>query len=724
MMETVIGFFKAAAQKFPNRQALGFVDNSISFLELDNITDHLAFKLQAAGIKPNDRVCIMLPRNITLVSAILGVMKSGAAYVPIDMDQGRERIKMIVQEAGAKAVVVSRSDHQRHLSFYDGTVIYEDELTVNSSTGKKPMLTLKIEPSHLAYVIYTSGTTGQPKGVMISHEALLTHVFAFHERCPVSYTDSCLLTASVSFDVSVYEIFTSIIWGATLHVLPKNVITDIPALMQTILDKQISSLFLPPLVIEAFAGFVEKNNIMLPLKRLLVGVEPIRQHVLERVRQKMPGGMVINGYGPTEATVCATALYFEGIDSEREIVSIGKPLPGYKVLLLDEHLQPVSQGVPGQIVIAGKGLATGYLNDPNLTDQKFVKGIDKKNPAERYYLTGDMAMMLPDGNIEFIGRGDTQVKVRGYRIETGEVDAALLSHPDILKVATIIVQKSNQQNELVTFYTADQQVSEITDYLASRLPAYMIPHCIEFVEQFPLTVAGKTDHKALRNQYLAKQKTHEENNAGTKEEILESLFRRNLPPGLFDRESTYFQLGGDSIGAMVLIIDVHEKLGVHVPSRWFYKNATFHALYQKILSSEDEQSQSPAELPSGLSADEQSSACPVTQAQQTMYFLHQLDRSHVIYNIFLQIDLTGNLHIEILKEVLDEIIEEHELLRSAVILKEGRLMIETMERIDWDLPVIDAVKNKADQDHLLAVKKNGAGMCLISAKPPSGSSTL
>ncbi len=704
-METVISIFKSAALKFPNKQALGFNDQLLTFSELDRITDHLAVRLQNAGIKGNDRVCIMLQRNIALVAAILGVMKSGAAYVPVDMDQGHERIKMILQDAGAKALVISRSDHKQLNIHYEGAVIYEDELIAYCTKNKPAEPPAMIDPAHLAYVIYTSGTTGKPKGVMVSHEALLTHVFAFHQLCPVTSADSCLLTASVSFDVSVYEIFTSIIWGATLHVLRKNIITDIPALMQIILDRRISSLFLPPLVIEAFAGYVENNNIMLPLKRLLVGVEPIRQHVLESVRKKMPEGMIINGYGPTEATVCATALHFIGVDSEREIVSIGKPLPGYKVLLLDEQLQPVSQGVPGQIVIAGKGLAKGYLNDPKLTDVKFSSGIEKENPAERYYLTGDLAVMLPNGNIEFIGRSDSQVKVRGYRIETGEVDAAFLAHPDIIKVATVIVQKPNRQNELVTFYTADNQVSGLTEHVAARLPVYMIPHFIEYVNQFPLTISGKTDLKALRNQFLAKQKTEKASQASTKDEILESLFRRNLSTGPFDKESSYFQLGGDSIGAMVLIIDVQEKFGVHVSSRWFYENASFNALYQKILSAEDEQPQSFIDQPADQANEDQSAAYPLTQAQQTLYFLHQLDKSHVIYNIFLQIDITGNLCIDVLRDVLDEILEEHQLMRSAVKLREGKLLIEPLEHVEWDLPVIHADDSKDDQDTLYELKR-------------------
>ncbi len=699
MIETVLDFLKVTVRSFPDKPAVIFGAESLSFAEFDALTDSLAARLKILGLKPNDLVCLLLNRNASVLVAIFGVLKAGGAYVPVDKEQGIQRIKGIIADSKAAILITSEPLHEELNLHFEGDLMYESEF-MNAPVQQINDHLPEVHAEQLAYVIYTSGTTGKPKGVAITHENLMTQVNAYHQLCPVIESDRTLLVASFSFDVSVYEIFTSIIWGSTLYILEKNRITDIPFFIQTLIKHKITITYIPPLVIETFSSYISRNKILLPLRRLIVGVEPIRQNVLEEMRLKMPNGNIYNAYGPTEATVTATMERFEGIKTDREIVSIGKALPGYKLVLLDDQLQQVPDGGSGQIAIAGKGISPGYLNDPLLTEKKFVTGINPAQPDERYYLSGDKAMMLPDGNLEFIGRNDFQVKIKGFRVEIGEVDAAFISVPQVLKVATIVNTLPNQQNELVTYYISESEVPEIKHLLEARLPNYMVPVFIERLEEFPVTLAGKIDREALKKKYLQYKVESQTHQAESEEEVLEWLFRKNLSTTSFNKHSTYYQLGGDSIGAMVLIIDIQEKYGIHVTSDWFSKHPSFNELYKKVLSEialKQDSGIKPFEHDYPVHADAPKSF-PVTSAQKVLYFLHQIEEYRIVYNNFLHIDIPGEFQLEALKKALEYLVEKYDLMRGCMKNVHGNLQWEIQDTLNFDLTIFQINEEEDNLD--------------------------
>jgi amino acid adenylation domain-containing protein len=718
-METVLGILKETTRRLPEKHAVVCGTTTMSFSSLDNCSDALASRLLAQGIICGDLICIILDREIPYLVAIFGILKAGGAYVPVDKEQGSERIRIILEDAKPRIIITSSLlAKQFNLSEY-GNLIFSEEFVQGTFQVQEPVL-VETKPSHKAYVIYTSGTTGKPKGVIITHQNLMTQVNAYHELCPVVDTDSAVLVAPFSFDVSVYEIFTSIIWGSTLHILDKNIITDIPTFVKTLIENRIAICYIPPLVIEFFSDYISRHNIMLPLRRLLVGVEPIAQTFLSEVYKKMPNGKIFNGYGPTEVTVSASAECFSGIKTDREIVSIGRALPGYKVVLLDERNTPVTNGKPGQIAIAGTGLSPGYLNDPELTKKKFVTGINSSDISERYYLTGDIAFELPDGNIEFIGRNDLQIKIKGFRVELGEIDAAFLSFPEVMKAITVVFKLPNMQKELATFYISTTELPQIRNQIREKLPAYMVPGFIKRVQEFPVTHAGKIDRSAL--QQLCQLSAEEGDNefALDKGEELERIFRKNLPSTTFDKALTYYQLGGDSIGAMVLIIDIQKKYGVHLQPDWIYNYASFNALNSKIRSEAafGMQPNITIKEDSNIIRNEKQKHFPTSLGQKVLFFLHHFHEERIIYNIFIEINIKGSLQADALKKAIEYIIQEYELLRASINNTNGKLQWTVHDTISFDLPILPITELISNFGSLDELKKSWSRIPFDLEKAP------
>ncbi len=689
-MYTVLDLLKATVNKQPDKTAIVFGPESMSFAAFDVLTDQLAIHLISLGLESGELVCVLLDRSPSFLVSVFGVLKAGGGYVPVDKEQGIERINVILKDSRARFIITSDKLARMHGLQLEAQVVYDHQFMTNPAALKNQLLPVPT-PAQTAYVIYTSGTTGKPKGVVITHENLLTQVNAWHELCPVLDEDRTLLVAPFSFDASVYEIFTSIVWGSTLYLLEKNQITDVPFFTQTLIDQAITITYIPPLVIGFFAAYVSRHNINLPLRRLLVGVEPIRQKVLGQLKQQMPDGYIFNAYGPTEVTVAALAELFTGTKTDREIVSIGKALPGYSVLLLDDQHQLVPEGTPGEIAIAGKGLSPGYLHDTELTEKKFVYRVNPASPDERYYLTGDKAFILPDGNIEFIGRNDFQVKIKGFRVETAEIDAAFLAIPDVVKAVTLVNSLPDQQNELFSFYISVNEIPAIEQQLRARLPAYMLPVYTERLAEFPVTVAGKTDREALKQRYLSKlmtDRTIAVEIPETSTHQLALLFRKNLPPGDFATDHTYYQLGGDSIGAMVLIIDIQEKYGIHLSADWIYNQATFNALRERIeaeaanksfFGDNDDHSQASVKKKA-------ETLFPVTPAQKVLYFLHQLEDTRIVYNNFIRIDITGDFLFAALQKAFNYIVEQHDLMHASIYTSNAKLFWKIDEKNSFEIP--------------------------------------
>ncbi|MGB3464196.1 MAG: amino acid adenylation domain-containing protein, partial [Cyclobacteriaceae bacterium] len=532
--KSIVDFFTDQVKKSGDRQAVVFGQEVLSYQRLDEVSSQLAHYLISQNtIKPYDLIAIKLERSEWVIVSILAVLKSGAAYVPVDPEYPQERISYIEKDSNCKLTI-------------------DAELIDNFRKSEKQFSSdeVKVYPSaeDLAYVLYTSGSTGQPKGVMIQHSSVLNTILAYSDMVRLDDTHRGLQFSSFAFDASVLEIFTILLSGGCLVIASLEERTDSELLSELISKQQVDVAILPPSYLNELAPESLKG-----LKKLTTGGEAPKH---ERVVRHLEYGAYYNAYGPTEASICATMYKMKsagGLTSK--VIPMGSPIPNAKIYVLDAQHQLLPKGVTGEIFIGGLGLAAGYLNREELTKEKFID-----NPfvyGERLYKTGDMGRWLSDGNLEFVGRKDDQVKVRGFRIELGEIENTLLQHDDVGQVVVIAKQIRSDENELVAYFTAEQQLDtgELHNYLKAALPAFMIPSYMIQLDALPLTVNGKIDKKSLPDPEQTVNKTGSDYVAPESEleTSMVSLWESVLGKGQIGMNDNFFDLGGNSLKAMKLL---------------------------------------------------------------------------------------------------------------------------------------------------------------------------
>ncbi|MDD4858021.1 MAG: amino acid adenylation domain-containing protein, partial [Candidatus Krumholzibacteria bacterium] len=490
---TIHGLFEARCARTPDAAAVALDDGELTYRELNERANRLAHRLRRSGIGPDEPVAVCMNRGADLVVALLGILKAGGAYVPLDPAYPKDRLAFMLEDTGAPVLITESRlakifpDHRSLTILMDtGWSELADEPDDNPESG--------IGQDNLAYVIYTSGSTGLPKGVCCRHESVLNLFADFDRRRPISPGEHCSVWTSVSFDVSVYEIFTALVAGGTLHIAPDAVRFDSAAFIDWLRKNRISSAYVPPLMLGDLAAWIEKNPGALTMRRLLVGVEPINENLLASIIQHVPGLVIINGYGPTETTICSTLFTVHPENARDRNTPIGKPVQNLRIYLLDGCLRPVPIGVPGEIHIGGTGLARGYLNRPELTAERFIADPLSGIAGSRLYKTGDTARRLFDGNIEFIGRVDYQVKVRGFRVEPGEIEFLLRQHPSVRDAVVLAKSDRSGAKRLVAYLVgaggAWPSASDLRDFLKEKLPDYMVPTAFVSMESLPLTPNG------------------------------------------------------------------------------------------------------------------------------------------------------------------------------------------------------------------------------------------
>ncbi|HLP62179.1 MAG TPA: amino acid adenylation domain-containing protein, partial [Candidatus Deferrimicrobium sp.] len=436
--KTIHQLFAGQAEKTPDHIALVGADLRVcpvcvTYRRLNEHSNKLAGLLIEKGVQPDNIVGIMMERSIEMVIGILGILKSGGAYLPIDPEYPKERCDYMLKDSGAK-ILINKSE------------IRNPNFDIRASKGN-------LNSSNLAYLIYTSGSTGRPKGVAVEHFQLVNFIYHMYRRydTEVGVHDRCLATTNIMFDVSIWEFFLPLTFGAGLVLLAGQNRFDVFTLVESIFREKITLIYLPPALLEGVCEHL-KASIMrgrVSLNKMLVGVEPIRAGVLAAYMKLNPDMKIINGYGPTEATICASSYNYYSHESEGEIVPIGTPLSNNQIVLLDAagHIMPV--GIAGELCISGAGVSRGYLNNPELTAEKYTP--HPYYHSKRMYRTGDMAHWLPDGNIRFTGRKDHQVKLRGYRVELGEIENRLLNHTMIKNAVVIAWENENKEKYLCAY---------------------------------------------------------------------------------------------------------------------------------------------------------------------------------------------------------------------------------------------------------------------------------
>jgi amino acid adenylation domain-containing protein len=580
--KSLIDLFEEQVKRTPDAIALVFQDQELSYQELNNRSNQLGHYLISKGISKETLVPIVVERSPEMVIGILGILKSGAAYVPVDPDYPEDRIGYMLEDSGAVMVITSISSKSRIGSNAAGVELIaldgKDQEGISSQPTNNPGLA--ISPEQLAYVIYTSGSTGKPKGVMIEHTSLINLLESIGDTVGFKPDSVFLSVTTYSFDICYLELYTPLIKGGKLILLPKGIAADGFRLAESLALYRPTHMQATPstwqLLIDA--NWENRESI-----KMLIGGEAIKEDIKNVLTLK---GDVFNVYGPTETTIWSSIKKL----AHDERVVIGKPIANTSIYILDTNHKIVPTGVLGEIYIAGAGLARGYLNQSELTREKFIANPFSTGPGSRMYKTGDLGRWLPDGNIECLGRIDSQVKIRGYRIEIGEIES-VLEKSELISQAVVEAKEDTSGNKRLIGYVVPEgpyDKEKIQTYLKAKLPEYMIPGLWVELESLPLTPNGKIDRKALPDpdvseqlstEYVAPRNDQEQKLAAIWQELL-GIER----VGIYDN---FFELGGHSLMAMRMVAYIERDLQISIPISMLFQFASISDLskYLGIQSS-------------------------------------------------------------------------------------------------------------------------------------------
>ncbi|PHB32505.1 non-ribosomal peptide synthetase, partial [Bacillus pseudomycoides] len=487
--------FEEQVEKTPDAIAVAFEEEKMTYRELNNRANQLAHYLKKQGIGPEVLVGICLERSCEMIIGILGIHKAGGAYVPIDPTYPKDRIAYMLKDSQV-SLLLTQQKLLPLFSQLNGNLICLDIQWEEISQESKNNFVSKVTSDNLAYVIYTSGSTGRPKGVMIQHYSLTNYLVWCIKEYDVTRGVGTIVHSSLSFDLTITSIFPSLLVGKEVMLIPES--ADIEAFGEIIKrSKSLSLLKITPAHLKLLSQQLKPEEFAGKAHTIVIGGEPLFEENIALWRKYAPSTRLINEYGPTETVVGCSTYEISSDVSMSGQVPIGRPISNAQIYILDKNLHPVPVGVKGEIYIGGEGVARGYLNQPELTTEKFIIDSFSGRQGARLYKTGDLARYLGDGNIEFLGRMDDQVKVRGYRIELGEIETLLSQHPVIDSTAVLIQEDKTKDKRLVAYITfkENQMLSsnELREYLKEYLPEYMIPSVFEKLDTMPLTINGKID---------------------------------------------------------------------------------------------------------------------------------------------------------------------------------------------------------------------------------------
>ena len=660
----------AQARRAPGRVAVVDGERQVTYRDLALRASRLARHLAGLGVGPEVRVGVALERSIELVVALLGVLEAGGAYVPLDPGYPRERLASLLADAGADVLLID-SDLAERLPAGRGTVVLEPGAFAGEDTGPVAPSLRRALPDSPAYVIYTSGSTGKPKGVIVPHRGVVDRIAWLQEIWDLLESDRLMQKTPCSFDVSVLEIFWPLAAGARLVMAPPGAHQDPAALAGLIREQRISILWFVPSLLQVF---LEQPGLAASCRsvRLLISTgEALPAGLRERCFERLPGVALYNLYGPTEASVEAT-FHPCRPGEDRPVVPIGRPVGRGTVCVVDRDLRPLPLGVPGELCLGGVGLARGYLGRPDLTAERFVPDPLTAEPGARLYRTGDLARWQPRGTVEYLGRLDHQLKVRGFRIEPGEIEAVLASHPGVREAVVVARGGEVGDRRLVAYVVpagdAPPAAGELRRHLGERLPEHMVPAIYVPLPALPLTASGKVDRRALPTPEaelpvggrMAPRTPLERHLAGLWEELL------GLSGiGLGDN---FFELGGNSIQAALLVNRLCRESGEAVRVRELFEApalGAFAAALERSLPGFALRAGG-EEANGGLasSSEPREGPSPLSFAQERLWFLARLDPANPAYNMPAAVHFVGRLRVAVLAAAFAEVSRRHEILRT------------------------------------------------------------
>lgn len=575
---TILSLFKGQVKSLPSHTAATFQEQQISYEELDKKSNILANQLFDNGVEVGMIIPIWLDRSLEWLIAVIGILKAGAVYIPIDSAYPIKRVEYILEDARTKIMITNTKNRELLRSDNKYTTVILDQLqSLKGESGHFDEINSNLQ--ELAYVIYTSGSTGKPKGVMISHEAIKNLIIWHNHLFGVNQESQLTLVAGLAFDISVWEVWSSLCAGATLHITDQHQRSDANSLVSFFLDKEITHGFVPTVLTPEFLN-LSRDSKLKKLKFLFTGGEKLKTVNVQGLSYQL-----IDYYGPTECTVYAT---FHPIYPTRtaQNSSIGMPVGNIQAYILDANQHRIPEGSIGELCLSGIGLAKGYLNNEKLTNEKFAD--HPYQPGEKLYLNGDLAKWLPNGEIQFLGRKDKQVKIRGFRVELAEIESSILSADfDIRDVAVITKGNSENNKYLIAFLVSEKtelDINKIRQHLKDELPIYMIPAYFIPIQKIPLTENGKTNDTALAQialQYV-QEMVPSDPPENEMEELVSKVWIETLDRPVINRNDNFFDIGGDSLQVAVVAVSLSNALGVKVYLRDIYQYPVLKQLAESI----------------------------------------------------------------------------------------------------------------------------------------------
>ncbi len=658
---TVLDMFNERVINAPHAIALVFDDQKLSYADLNERSELWAAHLIASGVTTGSLVGLLMNRSIEMITAMLAIMKSGAAYLPIKPEQPMARISHMLEDCGVAVVVSNLEDSVNrvgeNVQCLSPIALDQKDIVVD------PFKLVGVSPESLAYVIYTSGSTGIPKGVLIAHEGLSNLILHQKALFDIKMDENILQFSPYYFDASVEQIWLALTTGATLVLIEEEMLLDPKMFTSYLNSSQVTHL-------DGTPSFLEKVQFdkLTTVRRVLSGGESCKPSLVAKIANKYP---FYNVYGPTEATVTCTVQKVAFSNDLDTNVSIGRPIANMQVYILGEQMELLPQGVIGELCIGGKGLSPGYLKRPDLTSERFMA-----NPfgTGRLYKTGDLARWNADGTIQYLGRNDHQVKIRGIRIELGEIETQLEKIP-LVTQALVLAYGTDDTKKLVAYLCGDEQLEseKIKSLLAASLPGYMVPVAYVWLDHFPVTANGKVDRKSLpRPDLTLGEKYSAPRNA--QQELLVSIWSEvlGIETGKISITSDFFGLGGHSLLAITLINKINAGFAVELPLRALFVHRTIAELSAYL---ENQEKVGFISIPKAA----ESTYAPLSAAQNRMYFLYEYDKGSTSYNMPSFLRLGGNLDVDRLEWVFSELSTRHESLRTVFELVDGLPMQRVLE---------------------------------------------
>ena len=672
--KTIVDLFEEQVEKTPDNIAVVFENQKLTYRELNEKANQLAKIILSNGINTEDTVAIFLDKSLEMIIAILAILKSGAAYLPIDIDYPFSRIDYMLKNSNAKLILTLENLN----NLITDIKVLDISLNNNFYNENTDNINININSNNLAYIMYTSGSTGTPKGVMVEHKNIVRLVKNTN-YINLSQNDRILQTGSIVFDACTFEIWTALLNGLQLYIIKKNDLLNPTALKEFIDNNKISILWLTsPL----FNKLCEDNvSIFDNVKFLLTGGDVLSPKYINKLHDYNKNIQIINGYGPTENTTFSCC--FKINKKYTSSIPIGKPISNSTCYIVSKSgkLQPI--GIPGELWVGGDGVSRGYLNRDDLTTEKFLKNYYN----DRIYKTGDLVRWLPNGNIEFLGRIDSQVKIRGFRIELNEINLKILSFPDVKECYTNIYEINNQKH-ICSYVVLKNNTSEkiLKDFLTKNLPVYMIPSCIMIMDKLPLNANGKIDRNNLPFPEHFRKNIIEPRNPI--ESFLVDSIKNIINSENISIDDNILELGIDSLSSITLASSLAKKYNIQITVKDILETATIKDLANLIKNADKV-------VTATILKAENADFYPLSSAQKRIYYAcKMIGDENIVYNISGKIEFNQHLDSKKVKDTFKKIIDRHISFRTAFVIDNNEVKQKIMNNVKFDIPVFNSKEDE------------------------------